>query len=99
MVSIEELDRIASVEHPDPHSVLGAHEEDGALVVRAFRPDAVEVRVLADDGSVHPMQRVHSLGVFEARLPLPAAGAPILGRPAGPRPPATVRLPSSPTPR
>jgi 1,4-alpha-glucan branching enzyme len=29
----------------DPHSVLGAHEADGGVVVRAYRPDAQRVRV------------------------------------------------------
>jgi len=29
----------------DPHSVLGAHETDGGVVVRAYRPEASSVRV------------------------------------------------------
>ncbi|APR88210.1 1,4-alpha-glucan (glycogen) branching enzyme, GH-13-type [Minicystis rosea] len=82
MIPREELDRIAAVEHSDPHSVLGPHEEDGALVVRVFRPDALDVRLLRDDGSSVAMERVHGLGIFEARLPRPdpsrAAGRPLL---------------------
>jgi 1,4-alpha-glucan branching enzyme len=73
MIPSEELDRVAAVEHADPHSILGPHEEDGVLVVRAFRPEALEVRLLREDGSAVPMERVHSLGVFEARLSRPAA--------------------------
>src|SRR5271155_5752476 len=70
MIATEELDRIAAVDHEDPHSVLGPHEEDGALAIRAFRPDALSVRVLPDDGGApREMQRVQSLGIFEARLP------------------------------
>ena len=70
MIATEELDRIAAVDHPDPHSVLGPHEEDGALVIRAFRPDALSVRVLPDDGGApREMARVHSLGIFEVHLP------------------------------
>src|SRR5512140_2396019 len=73
MIPREELDRIAAVEHPDPHSVLGPHEEDGALVVRAFRPDAIDVRLVLEDGGAVPMERAHGLDVFEARLPAPKA--------------------------
>jgi 1,4-alpha-glucan branching enzyme len=29
----------------DPHRILGAHEEDGGVVVRAYRPEATHVRV------------------------------------------------------
>ena len=69
MIASEELDRIAAVDHPDPHSVLGPHEEDGVIVVRAFRPDALEVRVLRDDAAPVTMDRARALDVFEARLP------------------------------
>jgi 1,4-alpha-glucan branching enzyme len=76
MISREDLDRIAAVEHPDPHAVLGPHEEDGVLVVRAFRPDALEVRVVREDGSTVPMERVHGLGIFEAKLGGPKGAKP-----------------------
>ncbi len=69
MIATEELDRIAAVDHPDPHAVLGPHEEDGALVVRAFRPDALGVRLLPEDGSApREMTQVHGLGIFEAHV-------------------------------
>ena len=29
----------------DPHAILGAHEADGGVVVRAYRPEAQAVRV------------------------------------------------------
>jgi 1,4-alpha-glucan branching enzyme len=71
MIAPDELDLIAAVDHPDPHSVLGPHEEDGALTIRVFRPDARSVSVILDDGAApRPMLQVHGLGVFEARLPL-----------------------------
>jgi 1,4-alpha-glucan branching enzyme len=65
------IERIAAVEDPDPHRVLGAHEEDGSVVVRVFRPDAVEITLLPADFSVppRPMVKVHQGGVFEARYP------------------------------
>ena len=70
MVDPNELERIAAVDHADPHAVLGPHEEDGVLVVRAFRPDAVAITVLPDEPGVAPrrMRRAHGLGVFEARF-------------------------------
>src|SRR5689334_21275148 len=70
MISTEDFDRIASADHPDPHAILGPHEEGGALVIRAYRPDALGVRILPDDGSsAHEMTKVHGLGIFELRLP------------------------------
>ena len=77
MISAEELELVASVEHPDPHRVLGPHvdEVEGGLTIRAFRPDAASVRVLPEGGAPPvAMQRIHALGVFEARLPGARAG-------------------------
>ncbi|WP_437738747.1 1,4-alpha-glucan branching protein GlgB [Sorangium sp. So ce1335] len=66
-----EVDRIVAVEHPDPHHVLGPHEVGDDLVVRVFRPDATEIKVLPDDPSLPKlrMKRVHPAGLFEARFP------------------------------
>ncbi len=71
MLEQREVDLIAAVEHPDPHHVLGAHEEEGDLVVRVFRPDATEIAVLPADPSLRrrSMERVHPEGLFEARFP------------------------------
>ncbi|WP_104982688.1 1,4-alpha-glucan branching protein GlgB [Sorangium cellulosum] len=71
MLEQRELDLIAAVEHPDPHHVLGAHEEKGDLVVRVFRADASEITVIPGDPSLgkRPMRRVHPGGIFEARFP------------------------------
>jgi len=65
------IERIAAVEEPDPHRVLGAHEEGGSVVVRVFRPDALEITVVPADPSIPPssLERVHPGGVFEARVP------------------------------
>ena len=32
----------------NPHSILGAHKADGGVVVRAYRPEALAVRVGAE---------------------------------------------------
>lgn len=41
----DDLDRIARGLHPDPHTVLGAHEAGGRWTVRCLRPGATRVRV------------------------------------------------------
>ncbi|WP_437987793.1 1,4-alpha-glucan branching protein GlgB [Sorangium sp. So ce117] len=71
MLEQRELDLIAAVEHPDPHHVLGAHEDEDDLVVRVFRPDATEIAVVPSDPRLRrqPMERVHPAGLFEARFP------------------------------
>ena len=70
MISPDELDRIARVDHAEPHSLLGPHIEDGALIIRVFRPDALEVRILPDGAfPVRVAARVHPEGIFEARFP------------------------------
>src|SRR5919198_5131228 len=60
-------------EHGDPFAVLGPHRvqtPDGAAVaVRAIVPGAAAVRVLPADAPPTPMERLHSVGFFEAVLP------------------------------
>ncbi len=96
MIATEELDRIAAVDHPDPHSVLGPHEEDGILVVRTFRPDALGVRLLPEDGGApREMHLVHGLGIFETRIShAPRGDEPASSAPhhAAPRPAFRYKL-------
>jgi 1,4-alpha-glucan branching enzyme len=64
----DELDLIAAGRHGDPHRLLGHH----GGVVRAYRPDALAMRVVAGAaGRRKPvdMKRVHPAGIFEAPLP------------------------------
>lgn len=77
-VTIEQHDlyRIIYTDHPDPFSVLGAHEvetPDGPrLAIRAFMPDDSEVFVLEQrpEGELrHRMTMVHPYGIFELLLP------------------------------
>jgi len=42
------LERLIALEHPDPHSILGAHVEPEGVVVRAFRPDAERATLLIE---------------------------------------------------
>jgi 1,4-alpha-glucan branching enzyme len=66
--SRDELDRLVGGASHDPHGILGAHPQGDELVVRALKPDAQEVTVLAD-GERFPAHSIHESGVWEARLP------------------------------
>jgi len=45
----EDVRRLIAGEHHDPHSVLGMHPHPSGAVVRAYRPGATSVTVLAGD--------------------------------------------------
>jgi 1,4-alpha-glucan branching enzyme len=55
----------------DPHSVLGAHEADGGVVVRAYRPEAQAVRVQPADPETEAVEAKlkDPGGLWEAMLP------------------------------
>ncbi|HEX8103435.1 MAG TPA: 1,4-alpha-glucan branching protein GlgB [Solirubrobacteraceae bacterium] len=59
-----DAERIVARDHADPHAYLGAHRQDGGVVVRAFRPAAERVDVVIA-GHTSPLERVHPGGVFE----------------------------------
>jgi 1,4-alpha-glucan branching enzyme len=67
-VAVSELDAIVRREHPNPHSVLGAHPDAEGVVIRAYRPAACEVKALVDAGGVVELEQIHPGGVFEGRL-------------------------------
>ncbi|HYF25583.1 MAG TPA: 1,4-alpha-glucan branching protein GlgB [Baekduia sp.] len=52
----------------DPHGLLGAHPENGGVVVRAWRPAAEKVVVHVDGGPDAEAELVHPGGLFEAHL-------------------------------
>jgi 1,4-alpha-glucan branching enzyme len=64
----EELHRLVSGVHHDPHSLLGPHPHTGGVTVRTLRPWATEVTVLVG-ADRHPM-RHESYGVWVAVLPV-----------------------------
>lgn len=68
---MDAIERIVAALDPDPHRFLGAHEEDGAVVVRVFRPDAVGVTAIPVDPAIAPrhLRRIHPAGLFEGRFP------------------------------
>ncbi len=65
--SAEELDRLVGGAHHDPHGLLGMHQIDGGVVVRALRPGAEAVVVLVG-GQRIDLAHLHD-GVWEALLP------------------------------
>jgi 1,4-alpha-glucan branching enzyme len=67
-VARDELDRLVSGAHHNPHGVLGQHPAaDGTTIVRTLRPEASAVAVVAG-ATRTPMQRVHDGGIFEAAV-------------------------------
>jgi len=71
-ISHEEIDRILSGQHHDPHAVLGAHSGPQGTIIRALRPLASSVDIVLPDGSRYPMGHVHG-GVFSVTVPADAA--------------------------
>lgn len=62
-----DIDRLLAGEHHDPHSVLGVHTVGSDIVVRALRPGATSVSVVAGERRV-PLDRVAD-ALFAATLP------------------------------
>jgi len=52
----------------DPHAYLGAHQEDGSVVVRAFRPEAEGVRLLLEGKKKPVVLESAGDGVFEGKV-------------------------------
>jgi 1,4-alpha-glucan branching enzyme len=69
-VKAADLDRIAAGTHPDPHGVLGAHPLGAGVVVRAFRPGAEQVRVLAEGHEPVALEPKSPAGLFEGTVEL-----------------------------
>jgi len=68
-VTSGELEAVVRREHPDPHTVLGAHASDAGVVVRAYRPGAASVTLLPEDaGSALELEQIHPGGVFEGAI-------------------------------
>jgi 1,4-alpha-glucan branching enzyme len=63
-----DLELLVGGASPDPHGILGAHPDGDEMIVRALKPDAMSVTVLAGTDRV-PASPLHEAGVWEARLP------------------------------
>ncbi len=68
----DEITKIVTARHPDPHAILGPHCDPDAreITVRAMAPGAEAVQVLFDDEPqvVCPMRAIHEDGLFELTI-------------------------------
>jgi 1,4-alpha-glucan branching enzyme len=64
-VAPEDIDALLARDHASPHDLLGAHPCNGGVVVRAYRPAAVAVFALPDDGAPVELAMRHPAGLFE----------------------------------
>ena len=60
-----DVERLQTGSHHSPHSILGPHEIEGRVVVRAYHPDATSVVVTTVEGQ-YPAKKIHPGGLFEA---------------------------------
>jgi 1,4-alpha-glucan branching enzyme len=64
-VTEQELERLFTLTHHSPHSILGARPTPLGVLVRAWRPEAARVEVLIEGGGPREMLRSHPSGLFE----------------------------------
>jgi 1,4-alpha-glucan branching enzyme len=62
------FNQLVTLHHPEPHQLLGVHSVGADVVVRAWRPEAEAVAVLADDGRSFAMTPLGG-GLFSLHLP------------------------------
>ena len=67
-IAEEELERLFTLRHPNPHAILGAHPTPAGVVIRAFRPGARHVSVIADGAHPWRMGRIGVSGLFEVLI-------------------------------
>ena len=65
----DELQTFIKGTHSDPFRILGPHRVGDDLVVRIFRPDAREVRIVLPSKQEIAAERIHDDGFFQAVLP------------------------------
>lgn len=70
-IAQSEIKRIINADHHDPFNVLGPHETDGGVVIRAFAPEAAEIAVIDihNRAKRYPMRRTKHDGFFETIIP------------------------------
>jgi 1,4-alpha-glucan branching enzyme len=67
-MSAAEVKALLELRHANPHALLGAHQFNHSVVVRALRPDADEVIVIPDDGAPQTMRPYPGGSLFETRF-------------------------------
>ena len=63
-----EIERLLRLEHPDPHSILGAHPGPDGVTIRAWRPGADDISVLEDGARPWRMVQRNGDGLFEVLI-------------------------------
>ena len=69
MTVADEVELVVRRDHPDPHHLLGAHRQNGDVVVRAYRPGAESLRVIPEGDEPVEARRRHPSGLFEGVVP------------------------------
>ncbi len=65
-----EVETIVYSEHDNPHSLLGAHVTEKGILINAFIPTAVHIKVnLTETGQEYPMTREVYEGFFSVLIP------------------------------
>ena len=64
-----DIDAIVHRDLAEPHRLLGAHPQNGGVVIRTFRPDAAKVVVRPEGGEPVELELRHPGGVFEGTVP------------------------------
>jgi len=64
---LSELDLVVQGLHPNPHSILGVHEQNGHFVLVVYRPDAASVDLLLGRTRIE-LNKIHEAGVFSTNL-------------------------------
>jgi 1,4-alpha-glucan branching enzyme len=64
-----DIEAIVHRDLAEPHRLLGAHPKKGGVVIRTYRPDAVEVVARPEGGKPVELKRVHDAGIFEGKVP------------------------------
>src|SRR4051794_24829466 len=65
---MSDADQLIARQHANPHAYLGAHPDNGSVVVRTFRPAAAKVELVGADGTHEALEQVHPGGVFEGHV-------------------------------
>src|SRR5262249_23233706 len=64
-----DIEAIVHRDLAEPHRVLGAHADNGGVVIRTFRPDAAKVVARPEGGDPVELELRHPGGVFEGKVP------------------------------
>src|SRR3954447_25732253 len=65
---MSDADQLITRQHANPHGYLGAHPDNGSVVIRTFPPGAPKVEGVVADGTHAGLECVHPGGVFEGRI-------------------------------